>query len=428
MSAQPTEPGMTKTELVDLIKATAAEAVAPSVAAALEPLAKSQGNIAELLAKMSEQKDSAGTQTFNDAELGKYPIGRKARALALCGLEKLNQNDPDAIAFAVKKHWAPTVVAPTLKWISHVKTTLTAGTAATAGDMVFPQYDTEWIELLRNNAVVRSICRVLPMPRGATSRRKQTGAGTAYYQGETDRITASNQTVGRINLSYKKLTAMTVVSNDLVRFSGGEADRLVQTDLLAQSGLREDQALLVGNPPVDAGSPQGIRYQTNASNIYASAGTSLANFQSDLTKAIRLVEEANIPVTTSTGYWMMSPRTYWVIYALTTTTGDWVFAQELAAGRLFGYPILKTTQLSVSNSFIGANAGMIFFVHAPAMEIHDSMQRTVATYVGGAYYDAATAAVVSGISSDETVITCISEHDFAQIYDKAASIITGYAT
>ena len=126
----------------------------------------------------------------------------------------------------------------------------------------------------------------------------------------------------------------------------------------------------------------------------------------------------------------MSPSTFWTIYGLTTTTGDWVFAQGLqqAQPRLLGFPVYITTQLETGNSFIGASAGMVMFAHVPSLEIHDSMMRTVATYPGGAYYDSSAGAVASGISNDETVITCVAEHDFLQVYDKAAAIKTGYST
>ena len=46
---------------------------------------------------------------------------------------------------------------------------------------------------------------------------------------------------------------------------------------------------------------------------------------------------------------------------------------------------------------------------------------------GGAHYDATTSAVASGIANDETVITAIGEHDFLQVHDVAANIITGYS-
>lgn len=425
----------TKADLVALMTEQAKTALGPIVEAAIAPFTKSQSEVTNAFAShltlISKGDPAVPDYVKLDAALGKYPIGRKIRALALASIDGNTKTlDPEAAIHSIKhaKGWAPTVAEPTIKWLEYVKTTIAAGNASVAGDMVMPQYDPEWIDLLRNNTAVRGIARTVPMPRGATSRRKQTGAGTATYQGENTAIAMSNITVGREQLSYKKLTAGMVISNDLIRFTAGEADRIVQEDILKVIGLREDRAFLVGNPPTDAGSPKGIRHYTNASNVNASAGTSLANFQSDLTTAIRNVQKNNIDANPGNSYWLMSVSTYWTIYALTTTTGDWVFASELGAKRLFGFPIILTTQLETSNSFIGASSGMIIFCHAPSLEIHDSMARTLQVFPNGAYVSPDTGVVASGISNDETVITCICEHDFFQVYDVAASIITGYAT
>jgi HK97 family phage major capsid protein len=420
---------MTQDQLKSLVSDAVKDSVAAQVAAALEPLTKSTTDTLDAFKKSLKPSPEAHANDIEatDKEMGKYRFGRKARALALAAIEGVSAKDPDAVAHCVKAAWRPSLAESTLKWLGHVKG-LTVGSSTAAGDMIFPEYDLEWIELLRNNTVVRGNCRTVPMPRGATSRRKQTGASTATYQGELGPIAVSNQTVGRVNLSYKKLTGATVVSNDLIRFSGAEADRFVQEDLLKVNGLREDRAFLVGNPPTDAGSPQGIRYQTAAGNIAATAGTSLANFQTDGTNLIKLVQSNNVGVTPQNAGFIWSVSTFWTIYALTTTTGDWVFKAGLEAARptFLGFPVYLTTQLEVGNSFIGANAGLNMFVHWPSMEIHDSMSRTVEAFRGGAYHDGST--IQSGISNDETVITCISEHDFLQVYDVAASIRTGLAT
>lgn len=400
--------------------------VAKSVKEALEPLAASQKGISETLSRLTKPEDKPAE--YDVKALGKYPYGRKARALAMAVLEN-GTHDPDAAAHAIKRSWASSIAEPTLAWLKHAKS-LTVGSSASAGNMIFPAYDPEWIELLRNNTLVRAYSRVVPMPNGSTTRRKQTGAGTATYTGESGPITDSNQTTSLVSLSYKKLTAATVVSNDLIRFAGGgEADRFVQDDLLRVTALREDRAFLVGNPPADAGSPQGIRYQTLAGNIAATAGTSLANWQTDLTGMISSVQSKNVMANPSNSAFIMSPSTFWAIFALTTTTGDWVFGPGLAQNppRILGFPVLTSTQLEVSNSFIGASSGLCFFVHWPSMEIHDSMSRTVEVFRGGAYRDSS-GTIQSGISNDETVITCISEHDFLQVYPAAAAIRTGLAT
>jgi hypothetical protein len=421
---------MTKQQLTDLIHQTAREAVGPAVKAALAPLTQPQGHVAAFLGAGASGKTGDKTMTTTiDNELGAFPLGRKIRALALGKLE-YKTDDPDAAIKAVQSApgWPVTVAEPTVKWLQHVKTTLSAGNASTAGAIVPPSMDLEWIELLRHNAVIRGIGRTYPMPRGATTKRKQTGAATATYQGELGPMTPSNLTVGLATLSNKKLTALTVVSNDLIRFSGGDADQKVQEDLLAVSALREDRAFILGNPPTDTGSPQGIRFQTAGANVFGSAGVTLANVQADTAKAVRLVEESSVPVDSENGYWLMSPATFWVIYNLTSGTGDMVYARGLEQNppRLLGFRVIKARVLNVSNSWIGANQGQIYFCHGPSLEIHDALTRTIGVFPGGAYLDSGV--VQSGISNDETVITSISEHDFLQAYPTAASVITGYAT
>lgn len=424
---------MNQEQLTESIAKGVATAIGPALTAALEPFAKSTGESLATIQKgmapaiVGKAEDPA---KFDRKEvLGKNHFGRAARIKAMAAIES-GSGDLDAAKTAIKRDWPASMADPTIKFIDHYKATLTVGNPATAGDIVIPQYDLEWIELLRNNAVVRGLpgIRTKPMTRGAITQRKQTGTATATYQGESGPITPTNLTVGKTDMSYKKITAMTVVSNDELRFGGPEVDRIVQEDLLAVSALREDRAFLVGNPPTDGASPQGIRFQTLAANIAATAGTSLANAQTDGTSMISDVQKRNLPVTPQNSCFIWSVSKFWQIYALATTTGDWMFKAGLEQARptFLGFPVYLTTQLEVTNSFIGANAGLSLFVHAPSLVIWDSMSRTVEAFRGGAYNDGTT--VQSGISNDETVITCIAEHDFQQRYQEAASIRTGQAT
>jgi len=422
---------MSLDELKALMAQTAKESVGPVVAAALEPHNKAHTEqLSELKAALARRDDTDKPEFDRKAVLGKSHFGTAARVMAMATIEN-GSKDIGAAEFAIKRDWPLALRERALKWTAHVKTTLAAGNGAVAGDIIIPDFDPEWIELLRNNAVVRGLpgIRVKSMPRGAITQRKQTGAATAAYQGELGPTTPSNLTVGKTEMSYKKLRALTVVSNDEIRFGGPEVDSLVQSDLLQVSALREDRAFLVGNPPTDAGSPQGIRFQTLAANVSASSGTSLANFQSDLTAMIRDVQKRNLDVTPANSNFIMSVSTFWTIYALTTTTGDWVFKAglDMAQPTILGFPVRLSTQLEVTNSFIGASSGLVFFTHNPSLVIWDAMSRMVEVFRGGAYRDE-NATIQSGISNDETVIVCTAEHDFQQRYQEAASIRTGYAT
>ena len=133
---------------------------------------------------------------------------------------------------------------------------LVVSVGASGGFIVPPDYMNEIIELLRPKTVVRSSGpRVIPMPRGTMTLPSQTSAATATYQGETTAITASQQTVGQIIASYKKLTALVPVTNDMMRYADPAADAFVRDDLVKVIALREDLAFITGDGT--ANSPRG---------------------------------------------------------------------------------------------------------------------------------------------------------------------------
>lgn len=400
------------------------ERVGPTVEQLLQKYtAKQQTLMGDALAQL----DRKSATPKPDAEKG-LMLGRQARAMAL------GKGDIEKAIFEVKRQWAPD--DPILKGLEFTKNmtaeskNLSAGNAGGAGNLIDPVYSTEFIELLRNQTVIRGLpgIRVLPMPSGAMGIRKQSAAGTAYYVGEATNITKSDQAVGLLNMVYRKLGAITVVSNDLLRMSGARgvaADAFVRDDLLAVSAIREDLALLRGSG--SAYEPTGIRFWAANSNVFASAGTSLANTQSDLAKAVRLVEQGNVPVVSADGmdnpgnaFWIMAPRTRWGIYNLTATTGNYVFRSEMDQGRLLGYGFRVTNQVPINISGSGSE---VYFVHAPSCVIGDALGVQIEAFQNGAYYDGSV--VVSGISTDETVIRALREHDFALRHDVGASVDTG---
>lgn len=415
VAGQPAPVNLTKAELDALLTQAAEKALGDKLTESLKPLTeKQQGLMAEML-----EIQKRGEQREKKPEEKGLMFARHARAMYL------GKGDPERAIFEVKKQWGPD--DPVLKGLEGtVKLKgLTVGNAASAGNLVIPEWSREFIELLRNQAVVRGLAgiRTMPMPVGAMGIRKQTGAGTAYYVGEAVNITASTQATSTLQLVYKKLAALTVISNDLLRFAGPEADAFVRDDLLLISALREDLAFLVGDG--QANTPVGILNWTANGNKFASAGTSLANTQADLAKLIRKLQEGNVPLTPENGYFLMSPRTYWGIYNLTTTTGDYVFAEEMRRGRLMGYQFRVTNQISNTATSGGVPDGsgaasILYFVHAPSCVIGESLNVQVDFFPNGAYYDGS--AVVSGISTDESIIRVLREHDFALRHDVGASV------
>jgi HK97 family phage major capsid protein len=297
---------------------------------------------------------------------------------------------------------------------------LTASDPSAAGSIIPAVMAAEFIELLRGRTTVRSIARIIPMPQGNLTLRKQTAAATATYTGESTVVNASQQTVGDVVLAFKKLVTITAVSNSLLRFSSGVADEMVRDDLLMVMALKEDLEFITGNAA--SSTPQGILNRVADANKFDDTGTTYAQQIADYAKAIRLLEDANIPLTSTTGWWIMHPQIFWGIFATTGTTEDatspFQAGLNLNPPQLLGYPVLKTTQTGAS----GASTGRIYFCHGPTLLIGDSLNMEVTSFDGASYVDS-TGTLVSGASRDESIIRVVSEHDFNMRHDLGASII-----
>lgn len=408
-AVQPPAP-MNKADHDAYITAKVQEIVGSALTEGLKPLTEKQSSVMEeMLVKANAQKVAAPPKP--DSEKG-LMFARQARAMAL------GKGDPERAKFEVKRAWgADDPIIKALDETIRLKN-LTVSSAESAGNIVIPEYSQEWIDLLRNTAVVRSFARTMPMGRGAITMRKQLSAGTAYYVGEGSNITRSDQTVGKFSLSYKKLAALTVVSNDLLRQAGPEADRFVRDDLLAVAALREDLAFLRGDGTEFT--PRGILNWTDSANKSNQTGTSLANYDADLALMIRTLEQNNIPLTEANGVFIGAPRTKWGLWKLAagTDTGVRPYRTWVDQGRLMGYRALTTNQVPIT---VSSTQSELYFVHADSCLIGDSMNVQLDVFNNGAYHDGSV--VVSGISTDETVIRLLSEHDFALRYDKAAYVL-----
>lgn len=405
---------LSKAQLDALLTELAEKVLGPKMTEHLKPLNEKQ---TALMAEMLEIQKRNEQRERKPEEKG-LMFARHARAMYL------GQGDVERAIHEVKRQWgAEDPVLKGLEGTLKLKN-LSAGNALGAGNIVIPEWSREWIELLRNQTVIRGLAgvRTFPMPVGAITMRKQSVAGIAYYVGEAANITKSDQNVNLVNMVYKKLAALTVVSNDLLRFAGPEADAFVRDDLLMVSAIREDLAFLLGDGT--AGTPVGIFNFTASGSKFASAGTTLANTQTDLSKAIRKLQEGNVPLTLDNGYWLMAPRTYWGIFNLVSTTGNYIFRDELQRGRLLGYQFKVTNQIPINVGATGTGSGaasLLMFVHAPSCLIGDALNVQVDVFFNGAYYDGS--AVVSGISTDESVIRVLREHDFALRHDLGAAVV-----
>ncbi len=316
------------------------------------------------------------------------------------------------------------------------------------GFIVPPDYVNAIIELLRPRAQVRGAGpRVIPMPRGTMTLPGQASAASASYGSENAKITKSQQTLNQIVATYKKLTALVPVSNDMMRYADPAVDAFVRDDLVKVMALREDLAFLLGTGladspkgyltfaneyAVDGGGTAGVFDLTGAAACTAASGGNfitttasftLATVAQEIGGAINKLDTANVPDTKRV--WFMHPRSKNYLLNVQNSLGVYVYRDEVLKGTLLGYPIKTTTQIPIniiSPSSANTDTSFVILAEMDESMILDSMQLELAVSREGSYIDE-NGNTVSAFQQDQTIIRAIQEHDFQLRHRAACAVI-----
>lgn len=373
----------------------------------------------------------------------------KDKSLLLGGITK-------TVALVGGNVYSARQVAAELYGESHpVTKSLITSQGSAGGFMVPPDVMAEVIPLLRAKTVVRRAGpRTLPMPRGTMTMPGQSSAANASYGPEGRRIAKSQQGLRSITASYKKLTGLVPVSNDMMRYADPAIDAFVRDDLVKVMALREDLAFLMSDGTQDQprgflsfanghvaanGGTVGV-WQVNANSTLAVNGSdpanstggnfitsnssfSLATVAQELGGAVNRLDQANVDE--DKRVWFMNPRSWNYLNNVQNSLGVYVYRDELSKGTLLGYPVFKTTQIptnisDASNS--NKDLSFVFLVEMTLDVILDSMQLELAVSREGVYYDENNN-LVSAFASDETVIRAIAEHDHQLRHQAAVAVI-----
>ena len=323
---------------------------------------------------------------------------------------------------------------------------LNASTGTAGGFIIPPDYMNEIIELLRPQAQVRNAGpRVIPMPRGTMTLPGQASAATATYGSENSVIGTSQQTLNQIVASYKKLTALVPVTNDMMRYADPAVDAFVRDDLVKIIALREDLAFLLGD-----GTNNTPRGYTSFANGYATSFTggiagnwlstanstaagggnwitsngtyTLSTAAQELGGLMNKLDTANVP--DNKRVWFFHPRTKNYLYNVQNSLGVYVYRDEINQGKLLGYPFRCSTQIPINIwDATGTNqdTSFIFLAEMSETMILDSMSLELAVSRDGTYVDAS-GSTQSAFSNDQTLIRASAEHDFQLRHDAAVAV------
>lgn len=298
---------------------------------------------------------------------------------------------------------------------------MAAGLEATGGAWVPEQWSSELIELLRPAAVVRSANPVImPMVGGNLTVPRINGGSNAHYVGENTDITSGDLGTGDVKLSAKKLAAIVPISNDLIRFASVAADQVVRDDIVAAIAVAEDSAFIRGAGT--AFSPKGMRnWAVSANIIPATSGQTQAGIITDTNKLLNALQGSNVRMIRPT--WFMSFRTYNLLNSVVTTTGAFVWRDELNAGKFRGYPFKLTNNIP-NNLSTGVGSESELYLADMADVVIGEVPGLMIDVSQEAVYTPDGTNLVSAFSRDQTVIRIIEQHDFALRHDASVAVLT----
>jgi HK97 family phage major capsid protein len=287
----------------------------------------------------------------------------------------------------------------------------------TAGGFLVPEEQSrEVAEYLRYITSVRPYARVIPI--NGTMTMPTVNAGiTASYIGELQDDLAQDLQIGQRRFTARKLRALVAVSNDLIRNSSPEADRIVRDDLAGGLAEAEDLAFLRGNGLGE--NPKGLRNCATAANIATSSGTSAAQVESDLVALVALFVK-NMRGKQQGARWFLPSRSYYSLYNLKRATTDLLVFPEIRDGNLLGFQVSVTDQLPVTLS--PGTATDIMLVNMADVVIGEEYGINIAISDAASFKDSA-GTLQSAFSLDLSCLRAIAKHDLVCRRDAAVAIL-----
>lgn len=314
---------------------------------------------------------------------------------------------------------------------AEVAKALNASVTGEGGALIPQDFLADLIELLRANTVVRgSNPMTVGMPMGNLTIPRLAGGATATYQTELEDMTVSQERFDDVNFVAKKLTCLVPVSNDLIRRSPIGVEEVVRDDLIQTIARREDLAFIRGVGTAAAKDPKGLRNLCLAANIIPVPEFDPADGEGgQLTLVIAGLSAALLALQNGMSRmirpgWLMTPASARYIATRRDQVGGYYYKDEMATGKLEGYPF-KITQQIPSNLGTGGLGSEIYFADFADVVIADTYNVMVDASDVASYKNPQEAnAMVSAFQRDQTLFRVISEHDFNMRHLQSLAILT----
>lgn len=267
------------------------------------------------------------------------PLIQLARAVKC--YDVFGRHDPEAAAFYAKKYYQDVDMEREFKALNT--------TNPSAGGYLIPEvYLDQIIELLYSKTVVFELgAQRVPMPNGNVNIPKMTAGARAKWGGEQRKIATTSTAFGNLKLFAKRLEAIIPQSRELMMSTSYSADQLFGNDLARRMELGQDYGALYGTGTEYQ--PLGIKNNKGITKIDVSKLT-------DEALAVDGMITADFPIHMRSQVmyknvddqklgWAFNSLVEGYLMNLKTTTGTYIYREEMAQGKLLGAPYKISNQI-----------------------------------------------------------------------------------
>lgn len=272
------------------------------------------------------------------------PAIQLARAIKC--LDVFGKHDPDAASFYAQRKYDDADMAREFKALS--------ATNPAAGGYLIPEiYLDQIIELLYSKTVIFELgAQKVPMANGNLNIPKMTGGARATWGGEARKIAKTQPTYGNIRLSAKRLEAIVPQTRELLMSTNYSADQLFANDLTRRMELGLDFGAMFGKG--GEFQPLGVFTDKEVEHVDAKAlsNEDLADSNGKITADFPVFVRSKVlakNVDDNKLGWAFNSVLEGYLMNLKTTTGAYIYREEMNTGKLLGFPYRVSNQITTDS-------------------------------------------------------------------------------
>jgi len=224
---------------------------------------------------------------------------------------------------------------------------LTAGTASSAGDLIFSDpRPGSFIELLRKRNFLTGLgVTILSGLTGPVGISKQTGASQVYWKGEGVPAAESEPSVGQVTMTLKEMSAWTRFSRSLMLQSSIDVETFVRNDIVTVMALEQARVALYGLG--SSSQPEGLKITTDINT---------KDFAANQPTYAELVDMETLVAADDADIDVMGYVTNATIYGGFKTTEKAANTAQFVlepGGTVNSYPVTRSNQVETGDVFFG---------------------------------------------------------------------------